>query len=192
MYFYRLNPWFFSMKTISRSFFCTLALVLIGLVFTQSLCAQGGRSGFWGDVQYGGGVGLGISRDYTNVLVAPSAIYPINDYFAAGVGMMGSFVNSKNNFAESYSSKILGGSLIGLVNPFENVQLSGELEQMHVQQQITANNLQLKDDFWNTALFLGVGFRSENLTIGVRYNVLFDEKDRIYADPYMPFIRLYF
>ena len=165
-----------------------LALVLIGLVFTQSLCAQGGRSNFWGDVQYGGGFGLGISRDYTNVLVAPSAIYPINDYFAAGVGMMGSFVNSKNNFAESYSSKILGGSLIGLVNPFENVQLSGELEQMHVQQQITANNLQLKDDFWNTALFLGVGFRSENLTLGVRYNVLFDEKD----DPYMPFIRLYF
>ena len=180
------------MKTTFHSIFGTLALVLITLVFTQPLCAQGGRSGFWGDVQYGGGFGLGISRDYTNVLVAPSAIYPINDYFAAGVGMMGSFVNSKNNFAESYSSKILGGSLIGLVNPFENVQLSGELEQMHVQQQITANNLQLKDDFWNTALFLGVGFRSENLTIGVRYNVLFDEKDRIYADPYMPFIRLYF
>ena len=180
------------MKTTFHSIFGTLALVLITLVFTQPLCAQGGRSGFWGDVQYGGGLGLGISRDYTNVLVAPSAIYQLNDYFSTGVGLMGSFVKSKNNFAESFSSKILGGSLIGLVNPLENIQLSAELEQMHVQQQITTNSIQLKDDFWNTALFLGIGFRSENLTIGLRYNVLFDEKDRIYADPYMPFVRLYF
>ena len=180
------------MKTTFHSIFGTLALVIITLVFTQPLCAQGGRSGFWGDVQYGGGLGLGISRDYTNVLVAPSAIYQLNDYFSTGVGLMGSFVKSKNNFAESFSSKILGGSLIGLVNPLENIQLSAELEQMHVQQQSTTNSIQLKDDFWNTALFLGIGFRSENLTIGLRYNVLFDEKDRIYADPYMPFVRLYF
>jgi long-subunit fatty acid transport protein len=180
------------MKTTVRSIIDKIGLILIGLLFSTSVSAQGGRSGFWGDVQYGGGFGLGISRDYTNVLVAPSAIYPLNDYFSTGVGLMGSFVKSKNNIAESFSSKILGGSLIGLVNPLENVQLSAELEQMHVQQQITSNTMQLKDDFWNTALFLGIGFRSENLTIGLRYNVLFDEKDRIYADPYMPFVRLYF
>jgi long-subunit fatty acid transport protein len=180
------------MKTTICSISKKMALILIGLLISTAVHGQGGRSGFWGDVQYGGGFGLGISRDFTNVLVAPSAIYPLNDYFSTGVGLMGSFVKSKNNSAESFSSKILGGSLIGLVNPLENVQLSAELEQMHVQQEITSNSIQLKDDFWNTALFLGVGFRSENLTIGVRYNVLFDEKDRIYADPYMPFVRLYF
>jgi len=169
-----------------------MALILVGLFISTAIYAQGGRSGFWGDVQYGGGFGLGISRDYTNVLVAPSAIYPLNDYFSTGVGLMGSFVKSKNNIAESFSSKILGGSLIGLVNPLENVQLSAELEQMHVQQEITGNSIQLKDDFWNTALFIGLGFRSENLTIGVRYNVLFNKKDHIYADPYMPFVRVYF
>lgn len=180
------------MKTTIRSIIGKFGLILFGLLFSTSVYAQGGRSGFWSDVQYGGGFGLGISRDYTNVLVAPSAIYPLNDYFSTGVGLMASFVNSKNNFAESFSSKILGGSLIGLVNPLETIQLSAELEQMHVQQQITSNTIQLNDDFWNTALFLGIGFRSENLTIGLRYNVLFDEKDRIYADPYMPFVRLYF
>ena len=180
------------MKTTICTISKKMALILVGLLISTAVHAQGGRSGFWGDVQYGGGFGLGISRDFTNVLVAPSAIYPLNDYFSTGVGLMGSFVKSKNNSAESFSSKILGGSLIGLVNPLENVQLSAELEQMHVQQEITSNSIQLKDDFWNTALFLGVGFRSENLTIGVRYNVLFDEKDRIYADPYMPFVRLYF
>jgi hypothetical protein len=180
------------MKTTFHSIFGTLALVLITLVFTQPLCAQGGRSGFWGDVQYGGGLGLGISRDYTNVLVAPSAIYQLNDYFATGVGLQGSFVNAKNYIGNSYTCKILGGSLIGLVNPIETIQLSAELEEMHVQQNISLDGGEIKDDFWNTALFLGVGYRSENITIGMRYNVLFKDTDGIYADPYMPFVRLYF
>ncbi len=61
-----------------------MALILIGLLISTAVHAQGGRSGFWGDVQYGGGFGLGISRDFTNVLVAPSAIYPLNDYFSTG------------------------------------------------------------------------------------------------------------
>jgi hypothetical protein len=180
------------MKTTVRSIFGTISLVLLGLFFSQPLCAQGGKSNFWGDVQYGGGFGLGISRDYTNVLVAPSAIYPINDYFATGVGLQGSFVNAKNYIGHSYTCKILGGSLIGLVNPFETIQLSAELEEMHVQQNISLDGGQFKNDFWNTALFLGAGYRSENITIGVRYNVLFKETDGIYADPYMPFVRLYF
>jgi len=47
-------------------------------------------------------------------LVAPSAIYPINDYFATGVGLQGSFVNAKNYIGHSYTCKILGGSLIFL------------------------------------------------------------------------------
>jgi hypothetical protein len=180
------------MKTTICSISKKKALILVGLIVSIAVHAQGGRSGFWGDVQYGGGFGLGISRDYTNVLVAPSAIYPINDFFATGVGLQGSFVNAKNYIGHSYTCKILGGSLIGLVNPFETIQLSAELEEMHVQQNIALDGGQFKDDFWNTALFLGVGYRSENITIGMRYNVLFKETDGIYADPYMPFVRLYF
>ena len=180
------------MKTTALSFFSSFGLILFGLVFTTVVHAQGSRSDFWGDVQYGGGFGLGYSKDYTNVLVAPSAIYPINDYFSTGVGLQGSFVNANNYIGHSYTCKILGGSLIGLVNPLETIQLSAELEEMHVQQTIALDGGEIKDDFWNTALFLGVGYRSENITIGMRYNVLFKETDGIYADPYMPFVRLYF
>ena len=136
-------------------------------------------------VHFGGSLGLSIGSGFTNVVVAPSVIYDINDYFSAGAGLQGSYVKFKNNF-ESY---IYGASIIGLINPIEQIQLSAELEQLRVN---TVYDNNFKDNFWNTALFLGAGFRTNNVTIGVRYNVLFDEKKNVYNEAFMPFIRVYF
>ena len=47
-------------------------------------------------------------------------------------------------------------------------------------------------DFWNTALFLGAGYRNDNITLGIRYNVLHRDRDNIYAEAFMPFVRIYF
>jgi hypothetical protein len=47
-------------------------------------------------------------------------------------------------------------------------------------------------DFWNTGLFLGAGYRAQNVTIGARYNVLFDKDKSVYSDALMPFVRVYF
>lgn len=136
-------------------------------------------------VHFGGTLGLSIGSGFTNIVVAPSVIYDINDYFSAGVGVQGSYVNWKNNF-ESY---IYGASLIALVNPIEQIQLSAELEQLRVNTTYQDN---FKDNFWNTALFVGAGYRANNITVGIRYNVLFDEKKNVYNEAFMPFIRVYF
>ena len=50
----------------------------------------------------------------------------------------------------------------------------------------------ISDNFWNTGLFLGAGYRMENVTIGARYNVLFQEDKGVYGDALMPFVRVYF
>jgi hypothetical protein len=47
-------------------------------------------------------------------------------------------------------------------------------------------------DFWNTALYLGAGYRTPNVTVGIRYNVLFNENDFVYSEAWMPFVRVYF
>jgi hypothetical protein len=47
-------------------------------------------------------------------------------------------------------------------------------------------------NFWNTALYLGAGFRAGPATIGLRYNVLFQEDDDIYASAWVPFVRVFF
>lgn len=140
---------------------------------------------FWSRVRFGGGLGLGIGSGYTNIMVAPSAVYDFNDYFSAGLGLQGSYVKVRDEF-DSY---LYGASLIGLFNPIEQIQLSAELEQVRV-------NLTYEDDFkenfWNTALFLGAGYRAENVTIGVRFNVLHDSNKKVYNDAFMPFVRVYF
>lgn len=162
--------------------------IVIFTLFSSFAYAQNNpldQGDFWSRVRYGGGLGLSIGSGYTDVMVAPSAVYDFNQYFSAGLGLQGSYVKVKNNF-ESY---IYGTSLVGLFNPINEIQLSAELEQVRVN--LTYDDA-FKDNFWNTALFLGAGYRAENVTIGVRYNVLHDDDKNVYNDAFMPFVRVYF
>lgn len=145
---------------------------------------------FTKNLRFGGGLGLAFGSGYTDIMIAPSAIYQINPVVALGVGLQGSYVESKH----WYKSYIYGGSLIGLVNPIPELQLSAELEQLRVNStyERTPSRDSFKDNFWNTALFLGAGYHTGNVTVGIRYNVLYKKKDRVYSDAYMPFIRVYF
>ncbi|MFL9843159.1 hypothetical protein [Flavobacterium rhizosphaerae] len=173
---------------------------LTGLLFIHMLCmhAQNGNS-FADHLRIGGSLGVAFGNGYTDISVAPGALYEFNQYFGLGAGLQGTYVNYKNY----YKSVIYGGSVIGVFNPIEQLQLSAEVEQLRV-------NLTYDDDvtfpgpatptynrshernFWNTALFFGVGYRTNNVTVGLRYNVLFREEDRVYSDALMPFIRVYF
>ncbi|WP_366186224.1 hypothetical protein [Flavobacterium ovatum] len=181
------------MKNNHLSHFLNLYLILTSLFVSFSLSAQfqnrysDSSNNFWDKVQFGGGLGLSIGSGYTDISVAPSAIYNVNQYFSVGLGAQYTYAKLKN----SYTSNLYGGSLITLFNPLPEVQLSVELEQLRVNVTgISPNNF--TDDFWNTGLFLGAGYRSGNATIGVRYNVLFKQNNRAYSDAFMPFIRFYF
>jgi hypothetical protein len=162
-------------------------ILFSAIIYAQNTAPKGvSKSDFWQKVHFGGGIGLNIGSGYTNVSLAPSGVYNFNPYFSAGVGLQGSYVRVR----DSYESYIYGGSLIGLFNPVEQVQVSAELEQLRVNRNLIA--IDVKDNFWNTALFLGAGYRAENVTIGVRYNVLYNKNDFVYSDAFMPFIRVYF
>jgi hypothetical protein len=84
-------------------------------------------------------------------------------------------------------------SLLSLINPIEEFQISIELEQLRVNRTLVMNGGPDKtDNFWNTGLFLGGGYGSENLVVGIRYNLLYRESDYVYSSAMMPFIRVYF
>ena len=145
------------------------------------------KSNFWNKVQFGGGLGLGFGSGYTNISVAPSAIYNVNEYFSAGVGVQYNYLKQKN----FYTSSQYGASIIGLANPIPEIQLSVELEQLRVNVDLEGSNSN-SADFWNTGLFVGAGYRMENVTIGARYNLLFNKDKGVYGDALMPFVRIYF
>ena len=175
----------------SKSFFTILILGFSIASFAQMRTSAPlpTKSNFWKNVQFGGGFGLGIGSGFTDINLAPSAIYNFNEYFSTGIGLQGSYVALKNN----YTSAIYGASLISLFNPIDAVQLSAELEQVRVNrtiEQVGGNNL--KDNFWNTGLFVGAGYRSGNVTLGARYNVLYNKNSFVYSSAFMPFIRVFF
>jgi long-subunit fatty acid transport protein len=143
---------------------------------------------FWDHVQFGGGFGLSTGNGYTDITIAPSAIYNFNDYFSLGAGMQYSRLKQKNY----YNSNIIGGSLIGLFNPIEEAQISLELEEVHVNTSYSTLYDNVKKSFWNTGLYVGAGYRSDNITVGARFNVLFDKNKDLYGSAFMPFIRVYF
>jgi len=98
------------------------------------------------------------------------------------------------NYAEFNEDRFLayGGSLISLYNPIPQLQLSAELEQLRINRTIRGFPEDIEENYWSPALFLGLGYTTRNVTVGLRYNVLYDERDSIYADGLLPFVRFYF
>jgi len=146
------------------------------------------KSDFWGNVLYGGGIGLGFTNGGFNGSVSPSAIYQVNEQFAAGVGL-------NFNYAKFNEDKFLayGGSVLTLFNPVPFLQLSGEFEQLRINR--TFSNIgfiDIEDNYWSPALFVGLGYSNQNVTFGMRYDVLYDDDKSIYANAWMPFVRVYF
>ncbi|WP_269227031.1 hypothetical protein [Flavobacterium eburneipallidum] len=176
-------------KTVSKLFLVVLTLSFFYTSFAQQQSIPSHQqNNFWQNVQFGGGLGLSIGSGYTDISVSPSAIYNINSVVAVGTSLQFGYVSARNNF----SSTVYGASLIGLINPIPEIQLSAELEEVNVNLKYKNNSPFNSENFWNTALYLGAGYRTGNVTVGVRYNVLFDENKNYYNDAFMPFVRVYF
>ena len=160
--------------------FCLFPLMLIAQNNTQN--------DFWNHVRFGGGIGLSFGDGFFSGTLAPSAIYQFNQKVAFGVGLSGTYNTSK----DFYKSTIIGASVIGLFNPINGVQLSAEFEELSVSRNWDTRTGFEDENFWYPALYFGVGYRSNNVTLGIRYDVLYDKYKSIYADPWMPFVRVYF
>ncbi|RRJ91653.1 hypothetical protein EG240_05485 [Paenimyroides tangerinum] len=151
------------------------------------------KSDFFERVQFGGGLGLSFGNNFTDIAIAPSGIYHLTDKVAVGVGLQYNYVESK----DYYRSSSYGINLIGLYTPIPQFQLSAELEQLRVNNSIDLYSGgyyygKFKDNFWNTGLFLGAGYRTSNVTVGIRYNVLYKRDNFVYSQAWMPFVRVYF
>lgn len=173
-------------------------LLFCCLISSTELQAQETPPSFWQNVRFGGGIGLSFGNGFFSGTLAPSAIYDFNEQFSAGVGLNGTYNKLKatdQNFG--YSSTIIGGSILTLFNVIPEIQLSGEFEQLFVTRKYDTGNIDTfqvveDDNYWYPALFLGAGYRTNNVTVGIRYDVLYDEQQSIYANAWAPFFRVYF
>ncbi len=138
---------------------------------------------FWDNVQFGGGLGLSFSSNYTTIAIAPSAIYNFNRYVAAGPGL--SYLYAKNR---DLKSNVFGAGLITLINPIQNLQFSAEYEHLFITQKLGFE----KSNFDYPALYIGGAYRVGNFSAGLRYDVLYKNDKTIYASAFSPIFRFYF
>ena len=165
---------------------------LIMIMFSYNSIAQiqtsQSSTDFWNHVRFGGGIGLSFGDGFFSGTLAPSAIYEFNNQFALGAGLNGTY----NKRKDTYKSTVLGGSLIGLFNPIPEIQLSAEFEELNVSRKWD-DRLGIADqNYWYPALFVGAGYRTHNVAVGIRYDLLYDKGKSIYADSWAPFVRVYF
>ncbi|MBF8149869.1 alpha-ketoglutarate decarboxylase [Winogradskyella sp. F6397] len=167
---------------------CTFLICFSALLsFAQEHTAN--KNSFWSHVEYGGGIGLNFGDGFFSGSLAPNALYRFNPYVATGIGLNFSYSSQKDVF----KSTVLGGSLIGLFNPYREVQISTEFEQLHVSRKFDDRYTSFGDEeYWYPALFIGAGYSSGNVTIGIRYDVLYDKDKSIYSEAWMPFVRFRF
>ncbi len=172
-----------------KVFWTSVFLLFSGLFYGQQTSLPKAKTGaFWENVHFGGGLGLSVGSGFTNITVAPSAIYTFNKYVSLGTGVQYSYLKQK----DYYSSNVYGGSLISLFNPVEMIQLSLEVEETNVNNKYFDLGGNYNRSFWNTGLFVGAGYQEENVTIGGRVNLLYDKDKDIYGSAFMPFVRVYF
>ncbi|WP_397363766.1 alpha-ketoglutarate decarboxylase [Olleya sp. R77988] len=167
-----------------------ISTIVISFFITSSIAQDNPpkeKSEFWKNVRFGGGLGLSTGTNFFSATLAPSAIYQFDKTFSLGVGLNGTYNKSKNLF----SSTILGGSIIGLYNPIQEIQLSGEFEQLNVNQKFEGSSIADRN-YWVPALFVGGGYRTNNVTVGIRYDLLYDDTKSVYANAWVPFVRVYF
>ena len=145
------------------------------------------KRAFWEDVRFGGSLGLNFSDGYFSGFIAPKAVYDFNTYTSAGVGIAGSYNNTSR-----YSSHTVGASAIGLLRPFNPLQISAEFEEHYVSRDFKMDGANISDSYWYPALFFGLGYTTGPVTVGVRYDVLHDSQKSIYANAFMHFVSIYF
>ncbi|MFI0490873.1 hypothetical protein [Flavobacterium sp.] len=174
---------------VSKSILVTIAILFSNCTTAQmQKFAPTQQTEFWKNVQFGGGIGLGFGSGFTNITLAPSGIYNINKTFSAGLGLQVGYAKEKNY----YTSTVCGASVIGLVNPIPEIQLSVEVEEINASTNYQLQGGNLSNNYWNTGLYFGAGYRTGNVTMGGRYDVLYNANKSIYNNAFMPFVRVYF
>src|SRR5690606_18800303 len=96
------------MSTFSKKTFLLILFTIFGTSVFYAQVMVHKPADFWSKVRYGGGLGMSFGDGFFSGTLAPSAIYQLDEVWAFGLGLSGTY-NKQNH---RYQSTILGGSLL--------------------------------------------------------------------------------
>lgn len=135
---------------------------------------------------FGGNLGLSFWNDGTSILIGPKAYYNFSPKFLTGFGI--SYMYSEYKYYNySYHSNSYGGSVLAGYRPIYFLQISAEYEGLQ-----TNYSGYYSDEYFVSALYLGISYVTGPVSFGIRYDVLYDTNKSIYSSAWNPFVGLYF
>ncbi|MEP3371823.1 MAG: outer membrane beta-barrel protein [Maribacter dokdonensis] len=139
-------------------------------------------------LKFGCGFGLNFLGG-TNISLSPNLIYIVSDNFSLGAGVQGSYNSIKN----VQKTTTFGANVIGQYNLSKKLMSLLEFAQLKVNTKQETPTGEIKDDFWESALFVGAGYNINNkISIGAKFNVLYDDDESVYSSPIIPFVNITF
>ena len=168
-------------------------LILLSLIFLVNINLFSQNSDldqhrFMDDVRFGGGINIGVGNNYSTFSISPSVIYDFSNEFSAGLSA--TYVYVKDKSIVNSTTNIYGGSILAFYKPIKNMQFSTEFEQLKIDQKYAFVN---DSDLWQSALYIGAEYVTGNISMGLRYDVLFDKTTNvIYSSALSPVFRVYF
>ncbi|WP_456376964.1 alpha-ketoglutarate decarboxylase [Lutibacter sp.] len=146
------------------------------------------KSRFMDNVRFGGGFNMGVGSSYSTFSISPSAIYDFSNTFGAGISL--TYVYVKNKSIQNSTTNLYGGSILALFKPINYLQLSTEYENLKInQKKYSIPNISQ----WQDALYFGIEYVTGNISMGLRYDVLFDKVKSITSSSALnPVFRVYF
>jgi len=143
---------------------------------------------FIDNVRFGGGFNIGVGNNYSTFSLSPSAIYDFSDKFGAGFSL--TYVYVKNKSIQNSTTNLYGGSVLALFKPIYYLQVSTEYENLKINQNYYSEN---NISQWQNALYFGLEYVTGNISMGLRYDVLFDKVKSITSSSALnPVFRIYF
>lgn len=139
-------------------------------------------------LKFGCGFGLNFVGG-TSLSLAPNLTYKVSEKISFGAGVQGSYNKIKN----LQNTTTFGANLLGFYTPIANLQTQLEFAQLHVNTTTESNLIEVKNSYWDSALFVGAGYTIvKKITVGAKYNFLYDEDKSVYSSPIIPFVNIVF
>jgi long-subunit fatty acid transport protein len=134
--------------------------------------------------------GLGFGVNFiggTNLSLSPNLTYRLTKNFSVGGGLQFNYAGLK----DIQKTTTYGANALVYYTPVRKLLTTLEFSELHVNRNSLITNT--TNEFWESALFIGAGIQiTPKLSLGAKYNVLYDKNKSVYSSPVVPFINISF
>jgi len=139
-------------------------------------------------LKFGCGFGLSFVGG-TNIGLSPHLIYDVSNKISLGAGLQGNYTSIK----DLQKTITYGANAIGQYNPIPSLTTLLEFVQLKANTTTEAVTGDIETDYWDSALFVGAGLNlTPKISLGAKYNLLYDSDESVYTSPIIPFVNITF